>query len=225
LPLAANTIHLPAPRAFARHALPGLLESTVGPVALFYAMLSLLGLRGALLATVAFSYVALGRRVVTGRPVPGLLVLACALLTVRTALAMATGSAFVYFLQPTLGTFLVAGAFLISVPAGRPLAERLAQDFCPLDPALLRQPFVRKFFLRVSLLWTFVFLSNATLTLWLLLTYSVKSFVLLKTAASLFAIGTAIVVSTMWFRRALHGEGFSLHWSVRVKPATVRQPS
>src|SRR5437868_2253571 len=164
LPLAANTIHLPAPRAFLRHALPSLVESTVGPVALFYAMLSLLGLRGALLATVAFAYVALARRVVTGRPVPGMLVLACALLTVRTALAMATGSAFVYFLQPTLGTFLVAGAFLISVPAGRPLAERLAQDFCPLDPALLRQPWVRKSFLRVSLLWTSVFLSNATLT-------------------------------------------------------------
>ena len=225
MPLAANTIHLPAPRAFLRHALPSLVESTVGPVALFYAMLSLLGLRGALLATVGFSYVALARRVVTGRPVPGMLVLACALLTVRTALAMATGSAFVYFLQPTLGTFLVAGAFLVSVPAGRPLAERLAKDFCPLDPDLLRQPFVRKFFLRVSLLWTFVFLSNATLTLWLLLTYSVKSFVLLKTAASLFAIGSAIVVSAMWFRRAMHGEGFSLHWSSRAKPATVSQPS
>ncbi|HWC39629.1 MAG TPA: VC0807 family protein [Acidimicrobiales bacterium] len=222
LPRAANTIHLPAPRAFLRHALPGLIESTVGPVALFYAMLSLLGLRGALIATLGFSYVALARRVVTGRPVPGMLVLACALLTVRTAMALATGSAFVYFLQPTLGTFLVAGAFLISVPAGRPLAERLAQDFCPLDPALLRQPWVRRFFLRVSLLWTFVFLSNATLTLWLLLTYSVKSFVLLKTAASLFAIGSAIVVSAMWFRRALHGEGFSLHWSVRVKPAPAR---
>lgn len=197
----------------------------MGPVALFYVMLSLLGLRGALLATVAFSYVALGRRVVTGRPIPGLLVMACALLTMRTALAMATGSAFVYFLQPTLGTFLVAGAFLVSVPAGRPLAERLAQDFCPLDPALLRQPFVRKFFLRVSLLWTFVFLSNATLTLWLLLTYSVKSFVLLKTAASLIAIVTAILVSTMWFRRAMHGEGFSLHWSSRTKPTTVGLPS
>src|SRR5207302_11403270 len=118
-----------------------------------------------------------------------------------------------------------AGAVLLSVPAGRPLAQRLAQDFCPLDPALLRQPVVRRFFLRVSLLWTFVFLSNATLTLWLLLTCSVKSFVLLKTAASLFAIGTAIVVSAMWFRRALHGEGFSLHWSSRSKPAPVSQPS
>src|SRR5947209_4182996 len=66
LPLAANTIHLPAPRAFVRHALPGLLESTVGPVALFYVMLSVLGMRGALFATLGFSYLALGRRVVTG---------------------------------------------------------------------------------------------------------------------------------------------------------------
>jgi hypothetical protein len=201
------------------------LESTIGPVALFYGMLALLGLRGALLATLGFSYVALTRRVVTGRHVPGVLILACVLLTVRTALAMATGSAFVYFLQPTLGTFIVAAAFLISVPAGRPLAERLAKDFCPLDPELLSRPSVQRFFLRVSLLWTFVFVTNASLTLWLLLSYSVKAFVLLKTAASLFAIGSAIVVSAMWFRRALHGDGLSLHWSARVKPATVGQPS
>jgi hypothetical protein len=221
--IAPKAIHLPAPKEFVRHALPSLLEGTVGPVVLFYAMLSVLGLRGALVATLAFSYLAVARRVFTGRHVPVVLLLACVLLTVRTALALATGSAFVYFLQPTLGTFLVAGAFLVSVPAGRPLAERLAQDFCPLDPALLSQPFVRRFFLRISLLWTFVFLSNASLTLWLLLSYSVKAFVLLKAAASLFAIGSAIVVSAMWFRRALHGEGFSLHWSSRVKPATVQQ--
>ena len=215
------TLHLPAPRAVVRHALPQVVENTVGPVALFYGVLSLLGLRGALLATLAWFYLALLRRVVTRRHLPGMLLVGAALLTVRTGAALATGSAFVYFLQPTVGTFLLAGAFLVSVPAGKPLAERLARDFCPLDPAIFKRPCVRQFFLRVSLLWTFVFLVNAAIGLWLLLSASVGSFVLLKTAVTMLAIGAAIVVSTLWFRRTLRGAGIAVRWSV-VSP---RAPS
>ena len=209
----SGTVELPAPRAMARHALPQLLESTIGPAALFYVVLLLLGLRGALLLTLAWSYLALARRIVTRRRLPGMLLIAAAVLTFRTVASLATGSAFVYFLQPTVGTFLVAAAFLVSVPVGHPLAERLAKDFCPLDPDMLKRPCVRRFFLRVSLLWTFVFVTNATVGLWLLLTASVGSFVVLKTLVTVVVIGLAIAVSTLWFRRALHGEGLALRWS------------
>ena len=212
--MAQATLHLPAPGVLVRHALPQLLENTVAPVAVFYGILSLLGLRGALLATLAWFYLALARRVVTRRHVPGMLVVGAALLTVRTAAALATGNAFVYFLQPTVGTFLVAGAFLVSIPAGKPLTERLARDFCPLDPEIFKRPGVRQFFLRLSLLWTFVFFANATVGLWLLLSQSVGAFVLLKTTITVLAIGAAIAVSTLWFRRTLRGEGIALRWSV-----------
>ena len=209
---ATGTLELPTPRAMAGHALPQLLESTIGPVALFYGVLLLLGLRGALVVTLAWSYLALARRMITRRRLPGMLLIASGVLTVRTVASLVTGSAFVYFLQPTVGTFLVAAAFLVSVPAGKPLAERLARDFCPLDPDMLKRPYVRRFFLRVSLLWTFVFFSNATLGLWLLLTASVSSFVVLKTLVTLMIVGLAIAVSALWFRRVLHGEGIALRW-------------
>jgi intracellular septation protein A len=193
-----------------RHALPQLLESTIVPAALFYVVLSVLGLRGALLATLAWTYLALGRRLLTGRQVPGMLLIASALVTVRTATALATGSGFVYFIQPTVGTFLVAVAFLISVPAGKPLAERLAKDFCPLDPGLFKRPYVQRFFLRISLLWTFVFLTNAALGLWFLLSQSLSNFVLLKTGVTMLVLAAAIAVSTLWFRQTLRGEGLTL---------------
>lgn len=64
---------------------------------------------------------------------------------------------------------------------GAKLAKPLNENFCPLDPDMLKRPCVRRFFLRVSLLWTFVFVTNATVGLWLLLTASVGSFVVLKT--------------------------------------------
>jgi hypothetical protein len=154
-----------------------------------------------------WTYVAVARRLVTGRRVPGILLLAAVTLTARTAIAIASGSVVVYFLQPTLGTALVAAAFLLSVPLGRPLAERLARDFCPIPPRVLTHERVRQFFLRITLLWAFTQLANAALTLWLLLSQSLATFLVAKTLVSWGLTGGAIVVSTIWFRRSMTRHG------------------
>jgi hypothetical protein len=187
----------------ARHALPHLIEATVIPLGLFYAGLKLWSLWGALLATLVWSYTALLRRLVMGRRVPGTLLLGALTLTGRTALALATGSAFLYFLQPTLGTALLAAAFAGSVLLGRPLALRLAADFVPLPATLLANARVRRFFLRISLLWSFVFLANTAISLWLLLNQSLVTFLWARALASLILTGGAIAVSTLAFRRCL----------------------
>jgi intracellular septation protein A len=195
----------PVPRlaALARHATPHLLETTLIPLGLFYGGLQLFGLWGALLAALVWSYTCLLRRLLTRRRVPGMLLLAIVGLTARTALALATGSAFLYFLQPTMGTGLVAGVFLGSVLLGRPLAQRLAADFLPLPEALLARPGVRHFFQRVSLLWAAVFLANTGISLWLLLSQSLATFLWTRTVASLALTGLAIAASTWWFRRCV----------------------
>src|SRR5579872_5237595 len=149
----ASILHLPSPGAFVRHALPNLIESTIGPAVVFYVVLITSGFRGAIIGALAWSYLALARRIVRRQPVPGLLLLGIVLVSLRTIVSFATGSSFIYFAQPTLGTFLVAILFLASVVMRRPLAEKLANDFCPLDPEVMARPFLRKFFLRISLLW------------------------------------------------------------------------
>ena len=205
------TPSFPVPRlaALARHAVPHLLETTLIPLGLFYGGLQLFGLWGALLAALVWSYTSLLRRLIARRRVPGMLVLAIVGLTARTALALATGSAFLYFLQPTVGTGLVATVFVASVLVGRPLALRLAADFVPLPEALLARRGVRSFFQRVSLLWAAVFLANAGIGLWLLMSQSLATFLWSRTVASLALTGLAVVVSTWWFRRC-----------VRAAPAT-----
>src|SRR5690349_12559960 len=95
-------------RALFRHAIPHLVEATLIPLALFYASLWLIGVWGALLVALGWSYLALARRLLLDRRVPGLLILGVIGLTVRTAIAIASGSVFVYFLQPTLGSIAVA---------------------------------------------------------------------------------------------------------------------
>lgn len=207
-----NTFEIPRLRALARHALPHLFEATFVPLVVFYVAMWTLGVWGALAAALCWSYGALLRRLVTRRPIPGILAIGAMLMTVRTVIAIASGSVFIYFLQPTFGTVAVAGAFLLSVPAGRPLAERLATDFLPISPEVLARPYMRRFFTRITLLWAFVHLTNAAVTVWLLVSQPIGTYVVAKTFVSLAASGTAIALSTFWFVRSMRRHGVQVRF-------------
>jgi hypothetical protein len=222
-----HTLHLPSPRAFLRHALPNIVEGTLAPGALFYLVLVLAGFRGALIAALGWSLLATVRRVVKRQRIPGVLLLGLALMALRTVVAFATGSAFIYFIQPTAGTFLVALVFLVTAVAGRPLVERLAHDFCPFDPELLKQQFLRRFFLRVSVLWCTVLSVNAGFVLWLLLRTSLRAFVVERTVVSGVLMVGGIALSVIWFVRAMREHGIAVRFggALNPVPAVVRVQS
>lgn len=194
---------LPRLGAMLRHAAPRVVEGTLLPVGVFLLGLRFLGVAGAIVAGLGFVYAAIGWRVATGRRVPGLLLLGALTLTTRSILTLLTGSVFLFFLQPTLGTVLVATAFLLSVPARRPLAARIARDFCPIPPELADHAPVQRFFTQISLLWAVAQLTNAVLTIWLLLTESVGSFVVTRSIVSLCLSALTVTLSILWFRRSL----------------------
>ena len=207
-----HTVHLPSIRAIAKHAGRQIIESWAIPLGLFYTFTHFVGLQGGVLAGLAWAYVNIARRIVTRQRIPGTLMLAAMLFSGRAAIALATHSAFIYFLQPTLGTFMVASLFLSSVWTRKPLAEKLAADFCPLPEALMTNPRMRRFFLQISLLWGFVQLTNGACTLWLLLSSSLGTFLLVKSFASIALTWTAVFASYKWFRRSMRDEGVVLRW-------------
>lgn len=199
----SHGFELPRLTAMLRHALLPFVEGVVGPVAVFYAALVLLGLNGALIAAVGWVYVGIVWRVLRGQAVSGMLLLAALGVTVRAGLAAVTGSAVVYFLQPTLGTLLVSMTFLASVPLRRPLAQKLATDMMPLPEAFLAHVRVQRFFLRISLLWSLVFLVNAVVSLWMLFHESIHTYLWVRTSL-VAALGAAAVLVSIWgFRRCL----------------------
>ncbi|HXW36002.1 MAG TPA: VC0807 family protein [Acidimicrobiales bacterium] len=216
-----HILHMPSPRDFVRHALPSILESTIVPGLIFYAVLLASGFKGAVVAALAWSYLAAGRRAIRRERMPALLLLGIVLLTARTLISFVTGSAFLYFIQPTAGTAVVAVLFGASALLGRPIIERLAHDFCPLDPEVMARPFVRRFFLRLSVLWSIVLLTNAGFVLWLLFESSLKAFVVERAVVSYVLTGGGIVLSTLWFVRTMRGAGISVRWSLKGMPAVV----
>jgi len=212
---------IPGPRAMARHAYPNILEGKVVPLVLFVGFLELAGVVGALITALAWSLSSIVYRVATGRKVPGLVILSTVGLTAKTIAALATGSLVVYFLQPTISTFLVGLAFLISVPLGKPLAERLAHDFCPFDAETADHPQLRNFFLRLSLLWAVTSLVNGAITAWMLFTQSVTTFVVIKSFMGPVMTAITIAVAVFLFRRRMARAGVSVVFgsSMAVGPA------
>lgn len=184
-----------------RRALPRLLEGTVAPVAFFYAGYAIWGLVGGLVASLVWAYGAVAVRLLRGQHVTGLLALSLVVLTARTLVSFGTGSVFLYFLQPTLGTFLTAGLFLVSAASGRPLTQRLSSDLVDLPHHLTSHPGMVRLHLSLSVLWGMTFALSGGLGLWLLMNQSVGAFLVLRFVASGGLVVAAITASTVMFLR------------------------
>ena len=202
---ASHRFEIPRLTQLALHALPRVLEGMIAPVVVFYAGLVVIGLGGALVTAVAWVYGGILIRLVRRRPIPGTLLLAALGVTARAGMAALTGSAVVYFLQPTLGTLLVAMAFLASVPLRRPLAAKVAGDLVPLPEGFLAHQRVHRFFLRMSLLWSLVFTLNTGLSVWLLFRHSIEAYLWIRTPAVALLGAAAVVISLWGFKRCVRG--------------------
>jgi hypothetical protein len=93
----------------------------------------------------------------------------------------------------------------------------MARELCPLQPELFHRPAVRRFFVQISLLWAAVLLSNAAITIWLLVSTSLRDFVLERAVASYGLTMAAIVISAVWFHHSMRRDGVKVSW--RTRPA------
>lgn len=201
-------VHLQVPkiRSIARHAAPRVFEGMVMPSVAFYGGLILLGIWGGLVAAMLWSYLAVARRMISGRQASGLILLAAVSVTIRAAVTMASRNAGIYFLAPVLGEAGLGLAFLVSLRGGTPLAERLAADFVPFDAGIAVER-MRRAFSRLTLLWALVFVLHAALGLWMLLSQSLEIYVASRTLVAVVVKGVAVAGSALLFRLTMRREG------------------
>jgi Protein of unknown function (DUF3159) len=184
--------------AVARRGIPNLVEATIFPAVLFVVVLATLGTGAAMIAVLAWSYGAILRRLLLGRRVPAILVLATLGLTIRTLVGLASGSTFAYFVQPIATTVALAALFLGSVFVRRPVIGRLADDFCPISAEVATRPAIMRLFTGLTVLWAGVHVATAATTFGMLVSLSVPMFVTLKTIACFAITAAAIVVTVVW---------------------------
>lgn len=209
----AQVVDMPGWRPITRHVLTLVAMVSLLPMAVFYATMSLFGLRTAALVTVSAYYAGLLLKLVRGKPILAAALFAAGLLSVRTLVIYLTGSAFVYFLQPVAGTLVIGTAIAATALMGRPVLDRLAHEFCPFPEEVSSRLRSTGFFTRLSILWTLVYLINAVGTVWLLSTASLGGFMLLKSVLGPSLTFTAVAVSILCFRVAMRNQNVSIRWA------------
>jgi len=218
----SHPLVIPDLRAAARHAVPNVLEAKLVPFVLFVALLELADARSALIGALGWALAALAFRAMTGRRLPGLVLLAAVTLAARTVATLVTGSMSLYFLPPTITTVFVGMAFLVSIPSGTPLAQRLATDILPLDDDTMGHPVLRSFFVKFSLLWFVTSMLNAAITVWLMVTQSTTTFMLVKSMLGPLTAIVTIGAMLIWLRVQLWRTGTQVVWARRqTVPATA----
>ena len=189
----------PGPRVatVVRRIAVSLLVAVLVPTALFYVCLVTADLWVAIVVALTWCYATMAWRVRTGRPTSALMWLTVAGLTGKTIVALATGSTLIYFLQPVFADAAFAAAFLVSLCTARPAVARLAAEFYPMTSDVAARPGVQTLFTRLTVLWAGICAAKAGVTVWLLQSLSLTSFVTAKTVFTpcAAALGAAVTIA------------------------------
>ena len=194
--------------AVVRRSGPHIIEASLIPTALFYGCLVLAGLGAAYAVALTWLYLAVGCRLLQRKPVPPLLVLGLIGITARTTVSIASGSSFLYFAQPIVGSLVMGCVFLISIAFGRPMVERLALEFWPLTPEMLARPAVARLLRALTFLWAGVNVAIAATNLTLLLWLPLATYVAVRQIASLAISGLAVAITIDRSVHTARQEGF-----------------
>jgi hypothetical protein len=193
--------------AVMKHLALSLLMASVVPSVLFYVCLRTGGVWTALVVALVWCYGVTAWRVVTKRRTSMLLMIAAAGLTAKTVLAFASGSTFIYFLQPAVNDAVFAVVFMLSLATARPVAARLAGDFYPMTDDIASRPRMQRLFWNLTLLWAVLAILKCVVTICLLVSMPTVQFVAVRGAFIVMVLVAGAVVTVATSVRAARAEG------------------
>jgi hypothetical protein len=209
----SDHLELPRPLRLARTMGWSLAESAGIPLAAF-ALAAWLGGRDAgLLAGLGVIWVtAIVRKIVTGS-VPGLLTISAIVLTIQTAVVIATGDIWIFLLHFPLANLCLFVLFARTASGPNPLVARLAAEMVALRQPTSRPAALHRYFQGVTWLWAGVFLLLAAALAVLLETESTAVFLLFSTVATVALILVGTGASALWLRSVLRRLGLQFRFA------------
>jgi hypothetical protein len=206
-------LELPRPLRMLRTTLWSLTESAGLPLAALVVFSWLDGRNAGLIAGVAAIWVtAAMRKIVTGS-VPSLLTISAIVLTLQTAMVLATGQLWIFLLQFPLANLCMSVLFARTARGPNPLVARLAAEVIALRQPSTHHPGLHRFFQGATWLWAGIFLLLAGSLGVLMVTQPLATFLMLSTVATvaLTVIGTG--ASVLWFVSMMRKHGLRVQFA------------
>jgi hypothetical protein len=190
-----------------------LTESIGLPAAAYLAAARLDGRDAGLIAGLAAIWLTvIARKAVTGS-VPGLLVISAAVLTVQTAVVLATGELWLFLLQFPLANLCMCVLFARTASGPRPLIAQLAAEVVALRQPATHHPGLHRFFQAATWLWAGIFLLLTAGLAVLMVTEPTSLFLTLSTVATIALVVARTAVRALWFRLVLRKLGLRLRFA------------
>jgi hypothetical protein len=209
----AGDLELPRPLRLLLTAGWNLTESVGLPVAAYVVAAWLGGRDAGLISALAVIWLtAVIRKVVTGS-VPSLLTISAVVLTLQTAVVLATGELWLFLLQFPLANLCMCVLFAQTASGPNPLVARLAAEVVALRQPATHHPGLHRFFQGATWLWAGIFLLLTVGLAVMMVTEPTKMFLLLSTAVTAALVVAGIGVSTLWFLSVLRRLGLRLRFA------------
>jgi hypothetical protein len=190
-----------------------LTESVGLPVAAYALAAWLAGRDAGLVAGLAAIWLtAIIRKVATGS-VPSLLIISAVVLTLQTAVVLATGELWLFLLQFPLANLCMCVLFARTARGPSPLVARLAAEVVALRQPDTHHPGLHRFFQGATWLWAAIFLLLAAGLAVMMVTEPTKTFLMLSTAATIALTIAGTGASTLWFLSVLRRLGLKLRFA------------
>jgi hypothetical protein len=209
----AEDLEVPRPLRLLATAGLSLTESAGLPVVAYLVMARLDGRDAGLIAGLAVIWLtAIVRKVVTGS-VPSLLTISAVVLTVQSAIVLATGELWLFLLQFPLANLCMCVLFARTARGPNPLVARLAAEVVALRQPATHYPGLHRFFQSATWLWAAIFLILTAGLAVMMVTESATTFLSLSTAATVLLVIAGAGVSTLWFLTVLRRLGLRLRFA------------
>ena len=156
--------------------------------------------------------VALIRKIATGS-VPSLLTITAVVLTVQTAMVLATGQLWIYLLQFPAANLVMSFLFARTARGPHPLVARLAAEVVALRQPARHHPGLHRFFQGATWLWSGIFLLITAGLAVLMVTEPVRVFMVGSTVVTAALTVAGIVISALWFRSVLRRFGLRVRFA------------
>jgi hypothetical protein len=190
-----------------------LTESVGLPVAAYALAAWLAGRDAGLVAGLAAIWLtAIIRKVATGI-VPSLLIISAVVLTLQTAVVLATGELWLFLLQFPLANLCMCVLFARTARSPSPIVARLAAEVVALRQPDTHHPGLHRFFQGATWLWAAIFLLLAAGLAVMMVTEPTKTFLMLSTAATIALTIAGTGASTLWFLSVLRRLGLKLRFA------------
>jgi hypothetical protein len=202
----------------ARHAAPGLGESSIAPLVLSTLTMRAAGVLAGLAAAMVWTVLAICRRRMLGRAIPGLMALGALGGVARVGAALLLRNPALVLVQPLVTTAATGIGFCATARGARPLPMRLAGDFFPLPPDFAHAAWVKRFFARIAVLWGVNILVQVAISAVLLTRMDTATYLVARAVIGWVLTGAGVGVSIAWFRAAARRQGVRV---LRAVPAVA----